>query len=328
MLQRSRAGLCFCISFCFFSCFFSGVSGRRSVSGRRNTSKQVVAQKKKRRERRLRISFLSRRYRTRQGRTVRAQIKVNKPAIGAQVKFLSKTYQCHPHPTKAFVYEAYIPIECEGKTGRQRLVGRVKDRNGKFSYCKSVIDIRKVKFAFEQKLQRASARLRRKVAREGKGCKKTGFLHSESFTKLLAKSPKRPMWKGAFGLPTKVLRYTTPFGEIRNHHKWGRYLHKAVDIVGPYKHPVWASHDGKVVVKDRFPYSGKTVVLDHGVGVFTHYYHLNSYGRINVGSRVKKGTLIGRIGNTGRSTGPHLHWGLSIGQEFVDPVEWTTKMFF
>lgn len=271
--------------------------------------------------------FISKKYKTRQGRTVRAQIKTNGRVVGAQVKFLSKTYSCHSHPTKKLVYECYIPIECEGNVGRHRIAGRVKERGGKFFYCKSYVEIKRVKFAFQQSLQNASTRLKRKIASEGKGGKKRGFLHSAAFKKYLDRSPRKPMWRGEFMLPTKVLRYSTPFGEIRDNPHWGRYLHKAVDIVGPKRNRVWASQNGKVVMKGRYKFSGKTVVLDHGVGVFTHYFHFDSFGRIKVGDYVKKGTMLGRIGNTGYSTGPHLHWAISIGQSAVDPVEWTTKMF-
>jgi len=76
-------------------------------------------------------------------------------------------------------------------------------------------------------------------------------------------------------------------------------------------------------------YSGNTVVLDHGFGVFTYYFHLDpkDFMTVSVGDFVKKGQMIGRIGNTGYSAGYHLHWGLSVNNELVDPIEWTTKKF-
>ena len=129
----------------------------------------------------------------------------------------------------------------------------------------------------------------------------------------------------------KKKSYSTPFGEVRYNPHRGRHLHKAVDIVAPRRYPkrypIWAANHGKVIVKDRFLYSGKTVVLDHGWGVFTYYFHMSRFARIKVGDFVKKGQMIGRIGNTGYSTGDHLHWGLSVNNELVDPIEWTTTKF-
>jgi murein DD-endopeptidase MepM/ murein hydrolase activator NlpD len=81
---------------------------------------------------------------------------------------------------------------------------------------------------------------------------------------------------------------------------------------------VRASNAGKVVLASHLYLSGKTVIIDHGQGVFSLYCH---FSRILVkrGVTVKKGALIGKIGNTGRSTGPHLHWAFKIFDSRVDP---------
>jgi len=291
--------------------------------------KNIFAEKSIHKEIPFKANFLSKNYKVRQGRTVRAQVKVNKRPAAVQVKFLSKVYNCLSNPKKPFIYECYIPIECEGKAGKIKLSARAKVKKSNWVYLKSLVDIKKVKFAksvcFGYPKSKANLKLKNKAKKDKNSCKGGGF--NRTMQRFLKKSPIKPMWVGAFGLPTKVNRYSTPFGEIRYSPNWGRYLHKAVDIVAPPRYPVWASHNGKVVMKCRYLYSGNTVVLDHGHGVFTYYFHLDSFGKIKVGDFVKKGKMIGRIGNTGRSTGFHLHWGLSINNEFVDPVEWTMKKF-
>jgi murein DD-endopeptidase MepM/ murein hydrolase activator NlpD len=138
---------------------------------------------------------------------------------------------------------------------------------------------------------------------------------------------KRKMWTGEFELPTIVQRYSTPYGEIRTTPERGRYLHRAVDIVNHPKSVIWASQHGKVIIKDRYLHSGNTIVLDHGCGVFTLYYHLEDFADLEVGDAVKKGNPVGRLGMTGYATGYHLHWELRVGGMAVDPLEWTKKSF-
>ena len=71
--------------------------------------------------------------------------------------------------------------------------------------------------------------------------------------------------------------------------------------------------------------SGNTVVLEHGMGVHSHYYHLNDFAEIEVGDVIGKGVKIGRMGKTGYATGYHLHWEVRIDNVAVDPLEWTEK---
>ena len=103
----------------------------------------------------------------------------------------------------------------------------------------------------------------------------------------------------------------------------GRYLHKAIDIVHNPRSVVWASARGKVIIKDRYLMSGNTVVIDHGMGVHSLYYHLHDFADIEVGDVVNKGAKIGRLGKTGYATGYHLHWAIHVNNVAVDPLEWT-----
>lgn len=109
------------------------------------------------------------------------------------------------------------------------------------------------------------------------------------------------------------------FGERRIYNNIPRSSHSGVDIQAPYGSPVRAANSGKVVLARDLYYSGKTVILDHGLGLFTYYCH---FSRIKVkrGDLVKKGDIVGLVGSTGRSTGPHLHWGVKVNQSRVDPL--------
>jgi murein DD-endopeptidase MepM/ murein hydrolase activator NlpD len=97
-----------------------------------------------------------------------------------------------------------------------------------------------------------------------------------------------------------------------------RSPHSGVDVEAGPNEIVRAANAGTVVLAAELYLSGNTVVIDHGLGLFTNYCH---FSRILVksGDAVRKGDPIGRVGSTGRSTGPHLHWGVRIFESRVDP---------
>jgi murein DD-endopeptidase MepM/ murein hydrolase activator NlpD len=73
-----------------------------------------------------------------------------------------------------------------------------------------------------------------------------------------------------------------------------------------------------VVLVDELFFTGKSVILDHGWGLYSMYFHLSEVG-VKKGDRVDTGAMLGRVGSTGRSTGPHLHWGIKLNGARVDP---------
>jgi len=129
------------------------------------------------------------------------------------------------------------------------------------------------------------------------------------------------LWDGKFILPC-INSCSTVFGVRRLMNKVKKSVHTGLDIRGKTGEPVSASNRGKVVVAEELFYGGNTLVLDHGQGIYTLYMHLSKF-RVNVGDMVEKGDIIGEIGSTGRATGPHLHWGVKVGETNVNPVSLT-----
>jgi hypothetical protein len=108
------------------------------------------------------------------------------------------------------------------------------------------------------------------------------------------------------------------FGQLRIYNKTRQAVHAGVDIAAPWGTPALASNAGRVVLASSLYLSGKTVIIDHGRGVFTFYCHFSKL-LVKRGDWVKKGQPIAKVGNTGRSTGPHLHWAVRILDVRVDP---------
>ena len=97
-------------------------------------------------------------------------------------------------------------------------------------------------------------------------------------------------------------------------------MHNGLDIAVPRGTPVYAMTDGVVILTaDNFYYAGNHIILDHGQGVNSFYLHLSKI-LVKEGQFVKKGEVIGKVGTTGRSTGPHLHWGVQWFSKRVDPA--------
>jgi len=128
-----------------------------------------------------------------------------------------------------------------------------------------------------------------------------------------------PQWlgDGPFIIPT-IGKAWPNFGERRIFNGKPRSSHSGVDISSPFGSPVKASNSGRVVLANNLYFAGNTVIIDHGLGVFTLYCHFSKI-RTSRSAFVKKGDIIGEIGATGRVTGPHLHRGVKILGNRVDP---------
>jgi murein DD-endopeptidase MepM/ murein hydrolase activator NlpD len=128
-----------------------------------------------------------------------------------------------------------------------------------------------------------------------------------------------PEWRvqGRFILPVKGKIFPN-FGERRFFNNKPRSQHSGIDIASPQGTPVKASNSGRVVLAIHLYFSGKTVIIDHGLGVFSIYCHFSEI-IVSSGNEVEKGEDIGKIGSTGRVTGPHLHWSVKIRGSRVDP---------
>ncbi len=126
-----------------------------------------------------------------------------------------------------------------------------------------------------------------------------------------------PAWDLPFQPPVEEYRPTN-FGARRVINREPRSPHAAVDIYLPEGTPVRAISAGTVVLSGEQFFGGRSVVLDHGGGLFSLYYHLRE-AVVSVGQRVAKGDRIGAVGSTGRATGPHLHFGVRAAGGRVDP---------
>jgi len=134
-------------------------------------------------------------------------------------------------------------------------------------------------------------------------------------------SETKKLWEDEFIMPVSG-RLTTEFAQIRYvNNEISSSRHSGIDLAAPSGTSVQAPNNGKVTLAAPGLLStGNTIVIDHGMGLFTSYYHLNTMN-VTVGESVKKGDIIGTVGSTGFSTGPHLHYAVSIYNTYVNPYQ-------
>lgn len=135
---------------------------------------------------------------------------------------------------------------------------------------------------------------------------------------LLAKTTPERFWTQPFVLPVPG-NATSSFGRRSIVNGQPRSPHTGTDFQAATGTPIAAPNDGRVVLAADLYFPGNTIIIDHGLGVYSYLAHLSAFD-VAEGALVKRGQTIAKSGATGRVTGPHLHWTLRLGAARVDPL--------
>lgn len=138
--------------------------------------------------------------------------------------------------------------------------------------------------------------------------------------KIFRATTSSPLWDGGFRLPLENAKASGSFGKRRILNDQPRSPHSGEDFSVPAGTPVRSPQRGRVVLASDLFFTGNTLVVDHGLGLYTFYAHLEAM-TVEVGAMVIAGELLGRVGSTGRVTGPHLHWAARLNDTRVDPLD-------
>jgi murein DD-endopeptidase MepM/ murein hydrolase activator NlpD len=228
----------------------------------------------------------------------------------ASVTFLSRTAVLRPAPNGRAAL-AFLGIDLAVKPGSYEMVIRIERATGETEEIRRDIEVAAkvfpfTKLRFKPEYVTPPASVQERIRREGE---------------LLAwiMSAVTPEWlgDGPFVLPHGAPSWSN-FGQRRLNNEVLQSVHAGLDIRAPFGDPIRAANAGRVAMASDLYFGGKTVILDHGLGVFSSYGHLSEL-KVKRGEAVAKGQVVGLCGTTGRSTGPHLHWAVKIFDARVDP---------
>jgi hypothetical protein len=228
----------------------------------------------------------------------------------ARVSLLGQTADLAPTPVKRS-FMAFMGIDVQAKPGSAVLTGKLVKAGGSLeTVTKELLIVERkfpsTKLTLKPEYVTPPASVRERIKREAE-------------LVALATSLVTPEWlgDGPFALPHDAPSWNN-FGQRRLNNNVVQSLHTGLDLRVPMGEPIKASNAGLVALASDLYMGGKTVIIDHGLGVFSSYGHLSEL-RVKRGEKVRKGQVVGLCGSTGRSTGPHLHWSFKILDARVDP---------
>jgi murein DD-endopeptidase MepM/ murein hydrolase activator NlpD len=205
-----------------------------------------------------------------------------------------------------------VGIDLETKAGRYEVKLRGSDTSGRPVACEEALAVGVKKFptrrlAVDEKFvtppREAQARIKEESARV-----------RAIFDRV---TPQR-YWSGAFAAPVPG-PVISSFGKRSVYNGQPRSPHSGTDFRAASGTPVRTPNSGKVVLAAELYFSGNTVIIDHGLGLYSYFGHLSSFS-IQEGARVESGEVVGKVGATGLVTGPHLHWSVRLVGTRVDPM--------
>jgi len=208
---------------------------------------------------------------------------------------------------------ALVGLDLEQKPGRLPWTVAVLDALGDPHVARGQIDVRGREFPVQrltlpEKMVDLDAETERRAGRE-----------AERLRTLYRTITGERLWRGSFTHPLGARSPGTNFGSRRIINGQPRMPHGGADYAAPQGTPVVAANAGRVALVAEFFFPGRLVALDHGLGLYTLYFHLDRTS-VAEGERVERGQVIGAVGSTGRATGPHLHFAAQVGPARVDPA--------
>ena len=205
-------------------------------------------------------------------------------------------------------YLALVGVDAEGPPGHRRLTIRWEEGASTVQLKVKAKDFPTERLRVEPKYVEPPADVIGRVVAE-----------KARLEMLWARTGSERLWERPFRRPVAAAP-SSAFGLQRVFNGQRRSPHNGVDFPVGAGVPVAAANSGVVVVAEELYFTGNTVVVDHGVGLYTTYAHLSEI-RVGAGEGVSRGSVVGLVGATGRATGPHLHWGARLLAARVDPMQ-------
>ncbi|WP_297432061.1 M23 family metallopeptidase [Sulfurimonas sp.] len=232
--------------------------------------------------------------------------------------FDKKKFPIFKHPMKKGYYFALVPISYYMRVGSKKMEIEYLNAGEKREHALR-LDVLVGEYKKEQikvsskKVNPKAASVKKRIAKEYKEA-----------MQIYNTVDKKSYISKKFILPLES-NITSPFGTARVYNNSLKGYHSGTDFHAKMGTPIKAANDGRVVLARKRFYSGGTVIIDHGEGIYTCYFHLSSF-KVKKGAFVKRSEIIALSGKSGRVTGPHLHFSARVDGVQVDPLQLITLL--
>ncbi len=249
----------------------------------------------------------------RRGDVLPLQVRAAEPLKSLTARFGRRAVAFWPEDRDGATYQALVGVDLEDPPGPTAIVVEARTAAGEFRRASDTIPVQSVSFPVQRlTMPRPFTDLDPPtLARVQRERHRMDWVLGEL-------SPSR-LWDGLFRVPLDDPPAPRGFGARRIINGEARAPHSGADYAVPAGTPVLAAQAGAVVLAEEHFFPGRAVVIDHGLKLFTMYFHLQEL-RVREGERVRAGQVIGTVGASGRATGAHLHWGARLGGARIDPT--------
>jgi murein DD-endopeptidase MepM/ murein hydrolase activator NlpD len=210
--------------------------------------------------------------------------------------------------------EALFGIDLEKAPGNYELAVSGQLQSGEPFSCKILIKVMLGHYATE------SLKVSKQFVEPDEAQVKRANAERDTLRAIYEHVTPEQLWAGPFRPPLDNVKTGGNFGKRRILNGIPGSPHAGVDFPSPTGTPIHATQAGKVVLAQELFFAGNCVIIDHGFGIYTLYGHMSQMD-VHSGDVVTAGQILGKVGATGRVTGPHLHWGLSVNRSRVNSLD-------
>jgi len=248
-----------------------------------------------------------------QGSLLLIELKSAKPLAEVQGEWNERIVPLWQEGTDQGQRRGLLGVDLEKAPGEYELKVTGQTAGGERISCNVMVAVQKGQFATE-KLQ-----VEKQFVEPSPEQVKRANEERQKLRDIFDRVALERLWDGPFRIPLDGVTTGSNFGKRRILNGNPGSPHGGMDLPGTTGTPVHAAQRGRVALAEELFFSGNTVVVDHGLGIYTFYGHLSQID-VKAGDALETGAVLGKVGATGRVTGPHLHWGLTVERARVNPL--------
>ena len=248
-----------------------------------------------------------------QGSLLLIDIKSTKPLAEVQGDWEGRSVPIWQEATSEKQRKGLLAVDLEKTPGEYELKVTGQTADGEKMSCSAMVTVKKGLFATE-KLQ-----VEKQFVEPSPEQIKRANEERQKLRDIFDRVTPERLWEGNFRIPLDGVTTGSNFGKRRILNGNPGSPHTGMDFPAATGTPVRATQRGRVALAEELFFAGNTVVLDHGLGIYSFYGHLSEIG-VKAGDALETGAVLGKVGATGRVTGPHLHWGLTVERARVNPL--------